>query len=302
MKVFLSWSGSRSKEVADALRDWLPDVLHSVIPFMSSIDIETGRDFFRVLRSELSESNFGILCLTKDICLKPWVLFESGSLAKAVGSSSLCPYLIDMEPNELPIPLALFQAANADENGTYRLIESLNSSSELHLSEPQLRKSFEKWWPDLKPKLESKEKPLGLPTGAQNFHLINVKTSTALRAMGSPHKNGEPLALVAYSGEEQQIWTIHEVERRYYAIRSVHTRQCLDVEYGSTAHQTTIHQYRFENKDNQKWALYLNNDGSYRIRAKHSELYLSVTDGGIKQMPEDDHQNQGWWLVPHFSY
>ena len=65
MKVFLSWSGQRSKEVAEALRDWLPYVLHSVNPFMSSFHIETGQDFFKVLRSELKESNFGILWLNK---------------------------------------------------------------------------------------------------------------------------------------------------------------------------------------------------------------------------------------------
>lgn len=32
MKVFISWSGERSQALAQALRDWLPLVLHFVEP------------------------------------------------------------------------------------------------------------------------------------------------------------------------------------------------------------------------------------------------------------------------------
>src|SRR5687768_10203753 len=124
MKVFLSWSGTRSREVAEALRQWLPDVLHAVTPWMSNSDIEKGRDFSRVLRSELAESNFGVLCLTKDNCHSPWMLFEAGALAKVLEASLVCPYLIDMELGDLPRPLRLFQAANANKPGTYDLVRS----------------------------------------------------------------------------------------------------------------------------------------------------------------------------------
>lgn len=35
LKVFISWSGDRSKEMAKALRDWLPMALNYVEPFVS---------------------------------------------------------------------------------------------------------------------------------------------------------------------------------------------------------------------------------------------------------------------------
>ena len=302
MKVFLSWSGQRSKEVAEALRDWLPYVLHSVNPFMSSVNIETGQDFFKVLRSELKESNFGILCLTKDNIRSPWVLFESGALAKVLENSALCPYLIDMAPQDLPGPLRFFHAASADEKGTRELVRSLNAASDLvRLADPHLHKSFDRWWPDLKPKLESKAQPLGPSVDAQAFYLINVKAASYVRASGLPRKNGEPLDLAAV-GDEREIWRFHPVERKYFAIVSAYTEQCVDVEGNSTAERAKVHQWQFQNGENQKWCLLLQPDGSYKLRVKHSRYFLAVTDAGIKQMPEVDSRSQKWWLIPVFNY
>ena len=42
MKVFISWSGPISKKVAEALTDWLGNVIQAAKPWMSSENIEKG--------------------------------------------------------------------------------------------------------------------------------------------------------------------------------------------------------------------------------------------------------------------
>ena len=66
MKVFVSWSGERSQALAQALRDWLPLVLHFVEPWLSQSDIEPGERWASEVSKELGVSNFGIICVTRE--------------------------------------------------------------------------------------------------------------------------------------------------------------------------------------------------------------------------------------------
>jgi hypothetical protein len=299
MRVFLSWSGARSRKVAESLRDWLPDVLQVAEPWTSTSDIERGRDFAQVLRQELAESNFGVLCLTKENCRSPWILFEAGALGKALDSSHVCPYLIDMEPTDLPYPLRLLQTTTADEEGTYDLVRTINGASPtVKLSESQLRRSFARWWPELKPRLESKARSLPPPHQIDRFCLINVKSGGFLQATGGDSAKGEPVEVAVYTGDDPQIWSLHQVQKGYFAIRSDHTGECLDVEFQAKTEGAKVHQWEYNEGDNQKWALIPQKDGSYRLRCKHSNQYLSYNGDCVSQMKEVDSRSQRWWLVP----
>ena len=85
MKVFLSWSGEPSRQVANALYKWLPHVLQAVKPWMSQQDIHSGAVWTPELLASLGEAKAGIACVTPDNTKAPFLLFEAGAIAKSVG-------------------------------------------------------------------------------------------------------------------------------------------------------------------------------------------------------------------------
>jgi TIR domain len=111
MKVFISWSGPRSKAVAEALRDWLPDVMQAVKPWVSSEDIRKGKQWNLELTRELEGTHVGVICLTPENLTAPWLLFEAGALSKlqTEKDAHVCTYLVNMPYTDVTGPLAGFQ-------------------------------------------------------------------------------------------------------------------------------------------------------------------------------------------------
>jgi hypothetical protein len=152
MKIFISWSGDRSKVVAEALRSWIPDVIHAVKPWVSGVDIRAGMRWSREVDEQLRDTQFGILCLTRENQTAPWLLFEAGALAKSVEGAAVCPYLIDLSPSEIQNgPLTAFQAKRATSEDTLDMMVAINAAlPEMERrADGQLRKAFTRWWPDL---------------------------------------------------------------------------------------------------------------------------------------------------------
>lgn len=153
MRVFLSWSGRSSKLVAEALRDWLPNVIQSVEPWLSSEDIPLGARWHDEISKRLQGSSVGIVCLTRENLNAAWLQFEAGALSRL--ETLVCPYLLDVSPSEITGPLAHFQCAQANRDGTFRLLQTLNShSGKEALSERVLCRAFDLHWPTLQSKLD----------------------------------------------------------------------------------------------------------------------------------------------------
>jgi hypothetical protein len=150
MKVFISWSGTRSNKVAKALRTFLEDVNHSIKPWMSETDIDAGARWAAELAKQLEETNFGILCLTPESLTSPWLLFEAGALSKSIQGSRVCPYLVGMSKRELQGPLAQFQCKETTAEQTCEMLQAVNEAmGKDALPQARLRKYFEQYWPAL---------------------------------------------------------------------------------------------------------------------------------------------------------
>lgn len=149
-KVFISWSGSLSQKLGEALRNWLPSALQFVKPYFSPEDIEKGAKWSSEISKELETSNIGVICLTRDNTEKPWILFEAGALSKSLERSRVCTLLFDVDPADVKGPLTSFQATRFMKEDFKRLVSAINSAAgDSRLETPVLESVFEMWWPKL---------------------------------------------------------------------------------------------------------------------------------------------------------
>ena len=128
-KVFISWGGNLSKRLAEEIKKWLPSVLQFVKPYFTPDDIEKGARWESNIAQELSSSNIGIICLTKDNINRPWILFEAGALSKNLDKSNVCTILFNVDSSEITGPLTCFQATKFDETDFKKLIKTINNTS-----------------------------------------------------------------------------------------------------------------------------------------------------------------------------
>ena len=169
MKVFISWSGTKSGALAQVLRDWLQDVIQALDPWMSDADIEKGARWSSVISTELEQSNFGIICLTRDNISAPWLLFEAGALSKLQSSSRVCTFLLDLRPSEIPQPLGQFQSTSTRRDDVFRLIQTINGAcGESALEGNKLRRAFDRTWDELNNKLRRLAKEENRRTNPQD--------------------------------------------------------------------------------------------------------------------------------------
>jgi hypothetical protein len=162
LKVFLSWSGEHSHKVAVVLRDWLPSVIQSVEPYVSSEDIDKGARWSTDIAKELESSGYGILCVTRDNVDAPWLNFEAGALSKSVDKGRVSPFLFAIKRSEVKAgPILQFQSTIAEREDVLKLLHSINAASQQGaLEETRLNTVFEVWWPQLEKKLNELERTI----------------------------------------------------------------------------------------------------------------------------------------------
>lgn len=172
MKVFISWSGNISHKVGMIFREWLPSVIQSLEPYVSSEDIDKGARWSSDIAKELENSTFGILCVTKDNLYAPWLSFEAGALSKTMDKSFVTPFLFDIKRSEVNGPILQFQSTVFEKDDIKKLMHTLNKTcGENGISSSMLDKAFEVWYPTLESELnklkECDENAIEIPSKEQ---------------------------------------------------------------------------------------------------------------------------------------
>lgn len=169
MKVFLSWSGQTSHKVATTLREWIPLVIHSAKPYVSSEDIDKGTRWSTDIAKELEDSTFGIICVTKDNLNAPWLTFEAGALSKKLEKAYVSPFLFGVKRAEIDGPILQFQSTIFNEKDVKKLLTTLNKAcGENKLPESTFEKVFKIMYPNL-------EKELNIILNNSNNEVIEVE-------------------------------------------------------------------------------------------------------------------------------
>jgi len=216
MDIFISWSGDRSKELAKALAELLPDVIQDVKAWMSDHDIGAGSRWSHELTQQLESSNFGIICLTPENLSAPWVLFEAGSLAKSVTASRVVPYRLSLESTDVPYPLAQFQGVDANETGTKRLVDELNNACNNPIDAERLNRVFHRWWPDLQARIETISKTSvqqQQPSRTDRALIEEILELTRELRTGKSGKEPNKEAFTDNAVPKTAVWkTIHDVK------------------------------------------------------------------------------------------
>jgi hypothetical protein len=156
MKVFISWSGDRSKQLAEVIHWWLQHVLQFTKPYFSPEDIGKGKRWTNEISKELGHSQIGIITMTEENLTSPWIMFEAGAISKVVEEGLVCPIVFGIKTTDLVGPLKNFQAIAFNRTEVHQLLKTINKAAkEAALSERSLDEAFNMWWPKLKEKVEA---------------------------------------------------------------------------------------------------------------------------------------------------
>lgn len=192
MKIFISWSGNKSKEVAQLFGEWLQDVIQVVEPWFSSRDIEKGTVWFTEISDQLAKTNLGIICLTKNNKNEPWILFESGALVKGLKTNRVFTFLIDIKPEEIKGPLAQFNHTFPNKDSILQMLIAINKSgdNDSFLKEERLKKIFDKYWPEFDEKFQH------ILSKKTNSLVHKIKTSDDTKYNNLNFNNDEKISVV----------------------------------------------------------------------------------------------------------
>ena len=207
MKVFLSWSGERSKQVALLLNNWLCCVIQAARPWISSKDIDRGSLWFSEINDQLKDTSVGIICLTQENKNRPWILFEAGALAKGLSTARVCTLLIDLEPKDIEDPLAQFNHTFPKKENMIELVRTLNNSLGSNGLDPRvLDQVFDTYWPQFE----------------EGFTSIIESTQPQDKTQSKPRPRGDMLAEILENtrtlsykmrGLEREVEIMKERER-----------------------------------------------------------------------------------------
>lgn len=218
-QLFISWSGDLSHRVAAQLHEWIPTVLQSAEPFLSSTDIEKGSRWSDHVAKKLEECGFGIIVLTPSNLNAPWILFEAGALSKMVGRGQVSALLVGLDLVDVKLPLSQFQNTVFQKDDVLKLIQSINRAGSAPLRDEVLIRAFNALWPDFEKHIQKiiTDTPAERPRskardGAPTDDLLSLKESVGELIQSVQSLRDDARRSGSFPADVQRS-IIHDIER-----------------------------------------------------------------------------------------
>ena len=78
MKIFISWSKNKSRQLAEATKNFLERTLGNSVEFFFSPEMYKGTSVDHEIHENLLESSKCLVCVTSENFKNPWLLYEAG--------------------------------------------------------------------------------------------------------------------------------------------------------------------------------------------------------------------------------
>jgi hypothetical protein len=152
--------------LAQALAKFVEKVVPGTKPWVSSTGIDKGARFNDEIRNSLSDATGGIVCLTRENLLEPWILYEAGALSTKV-ADRLWTFLLDVDFTEVADPLKVINHTRAEKADVLKMMKSIQKigagSKDFVCTEAMVDEYFEAFWPKLEEKIEELRKTSVVP-------------------------------------------------------------------------------------------------------------------------------------------
>lgn len=169
LKVFISWSGPLSKQVASVWYDLVKELFDVVQPFMSEENIGAGQRGLSKIATELAGSTFGIIVVTQENQGSQWLNYEAGALSKDLGDQTVrvAPSLVDFDrKTDVTGPLGQFQASLLDEEGIRFILTEIATA--VGADVVSVSKRFSNAWQEYRARFaQAKAEGAGRPSDAR---------------------------------------------------------------------------------------------------------------------------------------
>jgi hypothetical protein len=154
MKIFISWSNSPSKEIANAVKNFIDSIFsNKLATFLSVKDISAGANGFNEIRKNLNDCSKCILCLVRNNIDSLWMSYEAGAISMHESKDNTCPIIPILfesigDDKFDHHPLHYIQREKFSKETMLHIVGDINSicPPEIKLEKNALERQFKHYW------------------------------------------------------------------------------------------------------------------------------------------------------------